>query len=156
MSNFQPDPIDESLLRFQADHISTKIWEGEERLIRPRSHSIWCFKHEDQIDDHVQNLMNKAGFGNVLSIGKIEINHHLISALVERWRTETHTFHFSYGEAMVTLEDIALQLGLNVDENAVTGHSIGDLRSTYEELLGVTPPKNCIKGYTIYLSWLNN
>lgn len=152
MSNFQPRPIDESLLRFQANHISTKIWEGQ--LIRPRSHSIWCFQHEDQIDYRVRNLINEAGFGNILSIGKVEINHHLISALVERWRTETRTFHFPYREATVTLEDVALQLGLKVDGYAVIGHSIGDLRSTCEELLGVALPKNCIKGYSIYLSWL--
>ncbi|MFQ6624370.1 hypothetical protein Gotur_004307, partial [Gossypium turneri] len=42
-------------------------------------------------------------------------------ALVERWRPETHTFHLSCGECTVTLEDVALQLGLPIDGNAITG-----------------------------------
>ena len=40
-------------------------------------------------------------------IEQFEINANLISALVEQWRLETHTFHFPCGEFMVTLEDVA-------------------------------------------------
>ncbi|MFQ6644015.1 hypothetical protein Gotur_017647, partial [Gossypium turneri] len=36
----------------------------------------------------------------------------LISTLVERWRHETHTFHLPCGECTITLEGVALQLGL--------------------------------------------
>ncbi|MFQ6622555.1 hypothetical protein Gotur_002637, partial [Gossypium turneri] len=45
----------------------------------------------------------------------------LLSALVKRWRPETHTFHLSCGECTVTLEDVAVQLGLPIDGNAVMG-----------------------------------
>ncbi|MFQ6654519.1 hypothetical protein Gotur_025471, partial [Gossypium turneri] len=45
----------------------------------------------------------------------------LVFALVKRWRPETHTFHLPCGECTVTLEDVALQLGLPIDGNAVTG-----------------------------------
>ncbi|MBA0614848.1 hypothetical protein Godav_015087 [Gossypium davidsonii] len=39
----------------------------------------------------------------------------LINAFMERWRLETHTFHFPCGECTITLKDMRLQLGLPVD-----------------------------------------
>ncbi|RYQ99456.1 hypothetical protein Ahy_B07g087388 isoform E [Arachis hypogaea] len=45
----------------------------------------------------------------------------LVSAFVERWRPETHTFHLPFGECTVTLQDVAFQLGLPVDGEAVSG-----------------------------------
>ncbi|MFQ6664355.1 hypothetical protein Gotur_031506, partial [Gossypium turneri] len=45
----------------------------------------------------------------------------LISAFVERWRPETHTFHLPCGECTMTLEDMQLQLGLPVDGAVLTG-----------------------------------
>ena len=38
----------------------------------------------------------------------------LITALVERWRPETNTFHFTFGEMTVTLEDVYMLMGLPV------------------------------------------
>ncbi|CAN1788522.1 Serine/threonine-protein phosphatase 7 long form homolog [Linum perenne] len=39
----------------------------------------------------------------------------LITALVERWRLETNTFHLYHGEATITLEDMHFITGLAVD-----------------------------------------
>ncbi|QHN84597.1 uncharacterized protein DS421_16g530010 [Arachis hypogaea] len=51
----------------------------------------------------------------------------LLSALVERWRSETHTFPLPVGEVTVTLEDVSYIIGLpingrplRVDQTAVT------------------------------------
>ena len=35
-----------------------------------------------------------------------------LTALVDRWRPETHTFHLPCGELTVTLQDVAMILGL--------------------------------------------
>ncbi|QHO54782.1 uncharacterized protein DS421_3g59810 [Arachis hypogaea] len=47
----------------------------------------------------------------------------LLSALVERWRPETHTFHLPVGEVMVTLEDVSYILGLPINGEPVTGRT---------------------------------
>lgn len=38
----------------------------------------------------------------------MEINHHLVTTLVEHWRSETHIFHFPNEEATITLKDVTL------------------------------------------------
>jgi len=43
---------------------------------------------------------------------------------VDRWRPETHTFHFRWGEMAPTLEDVSLLLGL-----PLAGHAIGPLEA---------------------------
>jgi len=77
----------------------------------------------------------------------------LVSVLVERWRTETHTFHFPHGETTITLQDVALQLGLKIDGLSVTDIIIGDVRVACQALLGETPLDKYVKGKMIYLSW---
>ena len=63
----------------------------------------------------------RAGFYGVCRVGWIRYDQALISALVERWRQETHTFHLPVGEATVTLEDVAILWGLPIDGEPVIG-----------------------------------
>ena len=39
----------------------------------------------------------------------------LLSAWVDRWRPETHTFHLPVGEVIVTLQDVTMLFGLPLD-----------------------------------------
>ncbi|MFQ6621856.1 hypothetical protein Gotur_002941 [Gossypium turneri] len=64
--------------------------------------------------------LEQAGFGSAELIRMFDLRYDLISALVERWPPETLTFHFPCGECTVTLEDVALQLGLPIDGSPVT------------------------------------
>ncbi|MFQ6663380.1 hypothetical protein Gotur_030930, partial [Gossypium turneri] len=64
-----------------------------------------------------------AGFGSVALIRSSDLCFDILSALVERWRPETHTFYLPCGECTVTLEDVALQLRLPIDGSPVTGVS---------------------------------
>ncbi|RYR16002.1 hypothetical protein Ahy_B04g072985 isoform B [Arachis hypogaea] len=44
----------------------------------------------------------------------------VVSAFVERWRPETHTFHMPFGECTITLQNVAYQLGLPIDGHFVS------------------------------------
>ena len=74
MAHAQPGPVDGFLLRLQDNYISNQVWEGQERIIRPRYTSVWAFTHLDQIDNRVKNLINLAGFGHIINVGKVDIN----------------------------------------------------------------------------------
>ncbi|MBA0859624.1 hypothetical protein Goshw_008908, partial [Gossypium schwendimanii] len=56
--------------------------------------------------------LREALFLHVALVGRqCKLDPKIISALVERWRPKTHTFHLSYGDCTITLEDVHLQLG---------------------------------------------
>ena len=156
MDFFEPGPRDSSLLYSQNTHISNQVWDNEERMIRPRHRFFDRFRHPEEIDDRIRNLINAAGFGHILSIGEVAIDHHLITALVERWRPETHTFHFPYGEATVTLQDVALHLGLPIDGEAVTGVVTAQWAPICLQLLGDVPPAEDLKGSMVKITWFES
>ncbi|CAI0400627.1 unnamed protein product [Linum tenue] len=45
---------------------------------------------------------------------RIKIDHDLPTAMTERWRPETHTFHLPEGEMTITLKDVAILTGLPI------------------------------------------
>ncbi|MBA0634134.1 hypothetical protein Godav_029371, partial [Gossypium davidsonii] len=70
----------------------------------------------------IENYFREAGFWHVATIGRgCKLDPKLISALIERWRPETHTFHLPCEKCTITLEDVQIQLGLPVDGSAFTG-----------------------------------
>ena len=67
--------------------------------------------------------IDAAGLTGLFKVPNMEVNHALITALVKRWRLETHTFHLPHGEMGITLQDIEVMLGIPVDVLAVTGRT---------------------------------
>ena len=64
----------------------------------------------------------------------------LISALVDRWRPKTHTFHMPFGEMAVTLQDVSMLTGLPIS---------GDPPS----VLQLVGSRTCLRGFReFYLS----
>ncbi|XP_016729378.1 serine/threonine-protein phosphatase 7 long form homolog [Gossypium hirsutum] len=91
-------------------------------------------------DARLMAYLELAGFGSVALIRSSDLRFDLLSALVERWRPETHTFHFPCGEYTVALEDVALQFGLPINGSPVTGVSLfTDPAALCYQLLGDSP-----------------
>ena len=80
----------------------------------------------------------------------------LLTALVERWRPETNTFHLPTGEMTITLQDVGIILGLRVHGPAVTGEESveGDWKIEMERLLSRSPDH--MQPIGILLSWLRS
>ncbi|XP_057755443.1 protein MAIN-LIKE 1-like [Arachis stenosperma] len=92
------------------------------------------------------------------------VDEPLLSAFIERWRPETHTFHMPFGECTVTLEDVAYQLGLPIDGEPVSGY-LSEFENFMEngrpawvwfrELFGELPPQNKVKQMTVCYTWFH-
>jgi len=89
----------------------------------------------------IELLLAHTGFADVAKLCHFKIDHHLVTALVEPWRPKTHTFHLPIGECTITLEDVALQLGIRVGGRPVTDATYYDWEEMCEQYLSVVPPK---------------
>ncbi|KAL0308578.1 UNVERIFIED_CONTAM: Serine/threonine-protein phosphatase 7 long form [Sesamum radiatum] len=126
MANF--GPIDTSVLYGQANHRSEDVLGDLDTTLTVRRGDISFFRVLQLVPRHIRvlQMLQNMGFLGILQCGHIEIDTHLIAALVERWRPETHTFHFSVGEATVTLQDISIIWALPIED--ITGYCPTDTR----------------------------
>ncbi|XP_052117547.1 protein MAIN-LIKE 2-like [Arachis duranensis] len=113
----------------------------------------------DRYDERVEDHLRVTGFYYASQIGIVQNQKALVNALVERWHPDTHTFHLPVGECAVTLEDVALILGLPTDGLPVTGMTISSFDALEAECLnqfGVAPRKSECRGSCIKLTWLRD
>ncbi|EPS61459.1 hypothetical protein M569_13337, partial [Genlisea aurea] len=121
--------------------------------------ALRCHEHTSKLDrwlltDKQIELVKMAGFGYLRLIPSMSLDNPLISALVERWRKETNTFHMTVGEMAITLEDVAYLLGLRIDGDPVIGVTYTTCESVCKEYLGKVPDTGYISGGMVKLSWL--
>ncbi|KAL9687671.1 hypothetical protein QQ045_032078 [Rhodiola kirilowii] len=84
-------------------------------------------------------IHHAAGFYPWTQVCNVEVDLSLLTAVVERWRPETHTFHFNDGETTITLQDVSLLTGLPIDGAPVTGNSQLKFEEVSVRLLGLYP-----------------
>jgi hypothetical protein len=99
-------------------------------------------RDQEEPHDDIREYLMEAGLLDAALTPHLRIYIPLIDALVERWRPETHTFWFPCGETTITLEDVAMIMGLRADGMAVTGRTTfaGDEAADLcREMLGSTP-----------------
>ncbi|QHO07515.1 uncharacterized protein DS421_14g464360 [Arachis hypogaea] len=113
----------------------------------------------NRYNDSAEDLLRLTGFYHASQIGVVQCQKALVNALIERWHPETHTFHLPIGECAVSLEDVALILGLPTDGLPVTGMTMSSFEALEAECLiqfGVAPLKSDCRGSCIRLTWLRN
>ncbi|RYQ85495.1 hypothetical protein Ahy_B10g105064 [Arachis hypogaea] len=113
----------------------------------------------DRYNDRVEEHLRVTRFYHASQIGVVQCQKALVNALIERWHPDTHTFHLSIGECVVTLEDVALILGLPTDGLPVTGMTMTSFEALEAECLhqfGVAPRKSDCRGCCTKLTWLRN
>jgi Plant mobile domain len=58
-------------------------------------------------NEQIISILERFGLDRLARIDTIQTNRDLISAIIERWRRETHIFHLFVGKMTVTLEDVS-------------------------------------------------
>ena len=104
----------------------------------------------------IVSYLQRAGFYGLYCLRFIQLDWALITAFVERWRRETHTFHLPQGEMTITLQDVGVMLGLPVDGQPVVGSTNINWHILCGKLLGRTPRPIKLKGARLSMPWLND
>ncbi|KAL9682464.1 hypothetical protein QQ045_014262 [Rhodiola kirilowii] len=132
-----PVLIDRTLLYKQDTHRSKRIWESSDNK------DVLTVLHRGinwEVDERILSHIFRAGFGPWYYMQNYEVDWSFMTALVERWRSETHTFHLRNGEMTITLEDIGVLTGIPIEGRAVTiDQEVEDYAPLCEQLLGVVP-----------------
>ncbi|KAD6118737.1 hypothetical protein E3N88_10008 [Mikania micrantha] len=125
--------------------------ERDEGILRIRrgDQDFWVHLNSNPIPENVVEFITLAGFGVIILCGNRRIDRALISALVERWRLETHTFHLPIGETTITLHDVNILWGSPIEGNVVSGADLtlngSQIASLFENLRGVELPLEAIR-----------
>lgn len=163
-------PRDPTILCKQQYHRSEDVIEGDvDRILDiKQGHGLfWTVsavrpneENAIRLHERVVSKLYDMGFYGVYRCGHFEVDHHLITALVERWRPETHTFHFPVGEATVTLQDVAILWGLAVDGAPLIGIDVRRTTRQWQQYclqyLGFEPEPSDFKGSRILSSALRD
>uniref|UniRef100_A0A494G9K0 Aminotransferase-like plant mobile domain-containing protein n=1 Tax=Solanum lycopersicum TaxID=4081 RepID=A0A494G9K0_SOLLC len=91
---------------------------------RREDENFWKLIEKYHIHPRVLEVIRLSGLYGVYKSNRPAIDRSLITALVERWRPETHTFHFRTGEATITLQDVEVLYGLPVNGDPVLGNEM--------------------------------
>ncbi|GLJ21186.1 hypothetical protein SUGI_0387900 [Cryptomeria japonica] len=96
-------------------HVQEELGVLQLREQHPATQGLWDRLTHAEID-----CIMTTGLYEVMYMPVIRMNHGLITALVERWHSETCIFYLAQGEMTVTLEDVWHILQIPIQRELVT------------------------------------
>ncbi|KAL4277287.1 hypothetical protein AHAS_Ahas20G0292100 [Arachis hypogaea] len=150
---------EETLYRLdQAEHIAGRLDRVAPQILRTKQNLM------TRPSEAIRPYLRRVGFEYVAYMVEFEHDWPLASALLERWRPESHAFHLACGEMTITLQDVAYQLGLRIDGDPVSGcigsweqhHQGWTIENFCQQLLGIVPgadDRQSQTKWTVKLTW---
>ncbi|QHO01253.1 uncharacterized protein DS421_13g413470 [Arachis hypogaea] len=144
-----------------AEHIVGRLDRVTPRILRTRQNLM------TRPPEQIRPYLRRARFEYVAYMVEFEHDWPLASALIERWRPKSHTFHLPCGKMTITLQDVAYQLGLRIDRDPVSGciggweqhHQGQSIDELCEHILSVVlgpDDRQSQTKWTVKLTWFHN
>ncbi|CAM0873797.1 unnamed protein product [Alopecurus aequalis] len=111
--------------------------------LKIRSHGVSSRKmpYDERYTPYIEKL-GLLPFIQLVSRSTPNLNAAAITALVDRWRPETHTFHLRTGEMTPTLMDVSMILALPIEGKPICMDTNSDgWHEQMEALIGRVPPE---------------
>uniref|UniRef100_A0A7N2M894 Aminotransferase-like plant mobile domain-containing protein n=1 Tax=Quercus lobata TaxID=97700 RepID=A0A7N2M894_QUELO len=112
-------PIDGSVLKEQANHRSELPWNLRSQdlpgTLHCQSHHKELTCQDPMVDDRVIAIVRLLDLEGLYMVPSIELDHALITAFVERWCPETHTFYLPHCEMTITLQNVKIIMGMPIE-----------------------------------------
>uniref|UniRef100_A0ACD5YVI7 Uncharacterized protein n=1 Tax=Avena sativa TaxID=4498 RepID=A0ACD5YVI7_AVESA len=103
---------------YDVQHRAYKMAEKRQELqpLRLRYHEVspGKMRYDARYTPYIQQL-GLLPFIHMVTRSTLAFNPAAITALVDRWRPETHTFHLRTGETTITLQDMSMILALPIE-----------------------------------------
>ncbi|RYQ85120.1 hypothetical protein Ahy_B10g104633 isoform D [Arachis hypogaea] len=74
-------------------------------------------QHGMPLDNRITPYLQMASLAHLAKLNDywFKLDEPLVSAFVERWHPEMHTFHLPFRKCTITLQDVMYHLGLSID-----------------------------------------
>ncbi|XP_047044170.1 protein MAIN-LIKE 1-like, partial [Lolium rigidum] len=127
---------------YDMDHRAFHMTERRMDLhpLKIRYHGTVDMAYDERYTEFIQPT-GLLPFISLVSRGGLNMNAAALTALVDRWRPKTHTFHLRAGEMTPTLQDVSMILGLPIQGDPLCMNTASDgWRQQIENLIGMAPP----------------
>ncbi|KAL5193461.1 Protein MAIN-LIKE 2 [Glycine soja] len=160
---FPGGPRDPSVLTSFAEHVAHAVWSGHERPdLKLVSHGRKVTLIGRPVPE-IEGMVATTGLSPLIDCSVIIGDPGLISAFVERWHSETSTFHLPVGELTITLDDVSSILHLPITGALHSFHALSteEARFLLTELLEVSAEEAraetaLTRGAYVRLGWVRD
>ena len=118
----------------------TPICLQELMPLKIRSHGASCVMQYDERNTPYIEMTGLLPFVQLVSRSTPNLNAATLTALIDRWRPETHSFHLWTEEMIVTLQDVSMITALPIEGKPLCmSTNFEGWRQQMEALIGMSP-----------------